>query len=137
MNPLLQRCVTIHKRMELRSYSAINPNEIGASSVTRPSKRVKKDENAHDNLVQAINCGNETLSALADVIREMAATKMVNATLPDGLFEEVDNLPDFEIHHKFKYYAYFVANSDIARTFMNLQLLYKVSWVTSFIDEKF
>jgi hypothetical protein len=138
MNPLLQRCVTIHKRKRLRASSnAINSNEAGTSSDTIPSKRAKKDENAYDGLVQAINHGNETLSTLADVIREVAAAKTVNATLPDGLFKEVDNLPGLEIHHKSKYYAYLVANPDIARAFMNLSLLYKVSWVTSFIDEKF
>jgi hypothetical protein len=62
------------------SSSAINPNEVGTSSATRPSKRGKKDENAHDGLV---------------------------------------------------------ANPHIARVFMKLSLLYKVSCVTSFVDEKF
>jgi 3-phosphoglycerate kinase len=60
----------------------------------RPSKRAKKDDNAHDGLVEAIDCGNETLSALADVLREVAVAKTVKANLPDGLFE-VDNLSGF------------------------------------------
>jgi hypothetical protein len=119
------------------SSNAINPNEVGTSSGTRPSKRAKKDENAHDGLVQEIDRGNETLSTLAYVIRDVAVAKTAKATLPDGLFEEVDNLLDFKIHHKFKYYAYLVANPNIVRVFMNLPFLYKVSWVTSFIDEKF
>jgi hypothetical protein len=84
------------------SSAATNPSEVGASSSARPSKRAKKDDNAHDGLVQAIDCGNETLSALADVIREVAAAKTTKANLPDNLFEEVDNLPGFEIHHKSK-----------------------------------
>jgi hypothetical protein len=88
-------------------------------------------------LVQVIDHGNETLSALPDVIREVAVAKTIKATLLDGLFEEVDNLPGFEVHHKSKYYPYLVANPDIASVFMNIPLLYKVSWVTSFIDEKF
>jgi hypothetical protein len=91
----------------------------------------------HDGLVQAIDCDNEILSALADVIREVAVTKTANITLLDGLLEEVDNLPGFKIYHKSKYYAYLMANPDIATAFMNLPLLYKVSWVTSFIDENF
>jgi hypothetical protein len=124
-------------RVGASSSAATNPNEVGASSSDRPSKRVKKDDNAHDGLVQAIDRGNETLSALVDVIREVVIAKMVKANLPDGLFEEVDNLLGFEIHHKFKYYAYLVANPHIARAFMDLPLLYKVSWVTSFIDENF
>jgi hypothetical protein len=109
------------------SSSAINPNEARASSAIRPSKRAKKDENAHDGLVQVIDRGNETLSALTDVIREVAVAKTTKANLLDGLFEEVDNLSGFEIHHKSKYYAYLVANSHIVRVFMNLPFLYKVS----------
>jgi hypothetical protein len=119
------------------SSSAINPNKVGASSATRPSKRAKNDKNAHDDLVQTIDRVIKTLFTLADVIRQVAVAKMTKANLPNGLFEEVDNLPGFEIHHKSKYYAYLVANPHIARTFMNLPLLYKVSWVTSFVDENF
>jgi hypothetical protein len=88
-------------------------------------------------LVQSIDRGNETLSALADVIREVAIAKTAKANLADGLFEEVDNLSGFEIHYKSKYYAYLVVNPHIARTVMNLPLLYKISWVTSFVDENF
>jgi hypothetical protein len=76
-------------------------------------------------------------STLADAMREVAAAKTAKATLSDGLFEEVDNLPGFEIQHKSMHYAYLVANPDIARLFMNLSLFYKVSWVTRFVDEKF
>jgi hypothetical protein len=119
------------------SSAAINPNEVRASSSARPSKRAKKDDNANDGLAQAIDCDNETLTALADVIREVAIAKTAKANLPDGLFEEVDNLLGFEIHHNSKYYAYLVVNPHIVRAFMDLPLLYKVSWVTSFIDENF
>jgi hypothetical protein len=119
------------------SNAAINLNEVWASSSARPSKRANKDDNAHDGLVQAIDRGNETLYALADVLREVAVAKTVKANLLDGLFEDVDNLSGFEIHHKSKYYAYLVDNPQIARAFMDLSLLYKVSWVTSFVDENF
>jgi hypothetical protein len=44
---------------------------------------------------------------------------------------------DFEIHHKPKYYAYLAANPHIARTFMDLSLLYKVSWVSSLLVRTF
>jgi hypothetical protein len=54
-------------------------------------------------------------------MREVAAAKTMKAILPDGLFEEVDNLSGFEIH-KSKYYVYLVANSDIIKVFMNLLL---------------
>jgi hypothetical protein len=103
----------------------------------RPSKTAKKDDNAHDGLVEAIDHDNETLSALANDIREVVVAKTTKKNLPDGLFGGVDNLPGFEIHHKSKYYAYLVANPHIARVFMNFPLLYKVSWVTSFVDENF
>jgi hypothetical protein len=118
------------------SSAAINPNEVGASSSARPSKRAKKDDNAHDGLVHVIDRGNKILTALADVLREVAVAT-AKANLPYDLFEEVDNLLGFEIHHKFKHYAYLVANPQIARAFMDLSLLYKVSWITSFIDENF
>jgi hypothetical protein len=90
-------------------------------------KRAKKDDNIHDGLVEAIDRGNETLSALVDVLREVAVAKTTKANLPNDLFEEVDNLPGFEIHHNAKYYAYLVAKPHIAMTFMDLTLLYKVS----------
>jgi hypothetical protein len=84
------------------SSAAINSNEVGASSSARPSKRAKKDDNANDGLAQAIDHDNETLTALANVIREVVVAKTAKANLPHGLFEEVGNLPGFEIHHKFK-----------------------------------
>jgi hypothetical protein len=77
---------------------------------------------------------NETLSALVDVLKEVTVAKTTKKNLSDDLFEEVDNLSGFEIHHKSKYYAYLVANPHIAWAFIDLPLLYKVSWVTSFVD---
>jgi hypothetical protein len=65
--------------------------------------------------------GNETLSTLAVVLREVSVAKTVKSNLPDGLFEDVDNLPGFEIHHKSKYYAYVVANPHIARAFIVIE----------------
>jgi hypothetical protein len=35
-----------------------------------------------------------------------------------------------------KYYSHLVANTEIARAFMSLPLLYKISWVTSFVNDK-
>jgi hypothetical protein len=55
-------------------------------------------------------------------MREVALAKTMKAILSDGLFEEVDNLSGFEIHHKSKYYVYLAANSDIIKVFMNLLL---------------
>jgi hypothetical protein len=130
-------CDNTQKDGVAASPNSTNPNEVRSSSATRPSKRAKKDENTHDNLIQAIDSGNVTLSAVADAMREVVIAKTAKATLADGLFEEVDNFSGFEIHHKSKYYGYLVANPDIASAFMNLSLLYKVSWVISFVDEKF
>jgi hypothetical protein len=97
----------------------------------KPSKRARKDDNVVDGLVGAIDYGSETLASLADVIKEVAATK----TSSDGLFEDVDNLPCFELEHKSKYFTYLVANPDIARAFIKLPLLYKISWVTTFLNK--
>jgi hypothetical protein len=112
------------------SSAANNPNESGTSSDNKPSKRARKDDNVVDDLVGAIDCGTETLASLADVIKEVDAAKIS----PDGLFE-VDNLPGFELEHKSKYFAYLVANPDIVRVFIKLSLLFKILWVTTFLNE--
>jgi hypothetical protein len=51
-------CDNTQKGGVTASSNATNLNEVGTSSGTRPSKRAKKDENAHDDLVQAIDRGN-------------------------------------------------------------------------------
>ncbi|KAG8079490.1 hypothetical protein GUJ93_ZPchr0007g6091 [Zizania palustris] len=109
----------------------MTPNESGTSSDNKPSKRAKKDDSVVDDLVGAIDRGTETLASLAEVIKEVAAAK----TTPEGLFEEVDNLPGFELEHKSKYFAYLVANPDIARAFMKLPLLYKITWISTFLNQ--
>ncbi|KAG8083998.1 hypothetical protein GUJ93_ZPchr0010g9550 [Zizania palustris] len=106
-------------------------DESGTSLGNKPSKRAKNDDSVVDGLVGAIDRGTETLASLAEVIKEVAAAK----TTPDGLFEEVDNLPGFELEHKSKYFAYLVANPDIARAFMKLPLLYKISWISTFLNQ--
>ncbi|KAG8065014.1 hypothetical protein GUJ93_ZPchr0004g39455 [Zizania palustris] len=109
----------------------MTPNESGTSLGNKPSKKAKKDDNVVDDLVGAIDRGTETLASLAEVIKEVVAAK----TTPDGLFEEVDNLPGFELEHKSKYFSYLVANLDIAKAFMKLPLLYKISWISTFLNQ--
>jgi hypothetical protein len=87
-------------------------------------------------LVQAIDRGTQTLATLADVIKEAVVAKTVKEVLPDGLFEVVDNLSGFELENKSKYYTHLVANLDIATAFMSLPLFYKITWVTTFINER-
>jgi hypothetical protein len=122
--------MTTYRRMGASS-TATNPNESGASSGNKPSKRAWKDDIVVDGLARAIDCGTETLASLAVVIKEVATAK----TMLDGLFEEVDNLPGFDLEHRSKYFAYLLVNPDIARVFMKLSLLYKISWVTTFHNE--
>jgi hypothetical protein len=106
-----------------RSSAANNLNESVTSSSNKSSKRGRKDDNVVDGLVGAIDRGIETLTSLANVIKEVAIAK----TASDGLFNEVDILSNFELEHKSKYFAYLVANPDILRAFMKLLLLYKIS----------
>jgi hypothetical protein len=111
-----------------------------SSSGNRSSKRAKKDafknnDNPVDGLVQAIDRGTQTLATLADVIKEAALVKTAKKALPEGLLEEVDNLPGFKLEHKSKYYTHLVGNPDIATAFMSLSLLYKITWVTTFANE--
>jgi hypothetical protein len=56
--------------------------------------------------------------------------------LPNDLFEQVDNIIGFELEHKSNYFTYLVANPNIARVFIKLSLLYKISWVTTFLNKK-
>jgi hypothetical protein len=65
-------------------------------------------------LVQIIDHDTQTLATLVDAIKEGALAKKA---LPNDLFEEVDNLPGFELKHKYRYYAHLVANPDIASRF--------------------
>jgi hypothetical protein len=117
------------------SSRAINLNEAMASSGNKSSKRAKKDHNA-DGMVQAIDRCTQTLATLSDAITMPAIVRAGKKALLEGLFEEVDNLPCFELEHKSKYYAHLVANPDIATTFMILPLLYKITWVITFVNEK-
>jgi hypothetical protein len=112
-----------------------------ASSDNRPSKRVKKnafknDENSVDGLIQPIDHDTQTLATLADAIEEAVLAKTTKKALSDDLFEEVDNLPDFEFENKSEYYTHLVTNPDIATVFMSLSFLYKITWVTSFVNER-
>jgi phosphopantetheine adenylyltransferase len=75
-----------------------------------------------------------TLATLADVIEEAALAKRTKKALSDDLVEEVDNLPDFEFENKSDYYTHLVTNPDIATVFMSLS--YKITWVTSFVNER-
>ena len=56
---------------------------------------------------------------------------------PEGLFESLTKLPGFEAAHISLYYAYPVANPNMAKAFMNLPFEYKLNWVALFVSEKF
>jgi hypothetical protein len=123
------------------SSSAVNPNETVASSGNRPSKRANKeafknDDNSVDGFIQAIDNGSQTLVTLADAIKEAVLAKTSKKALPNDLFEEVDKLPGLELEHKFKYYTHLVANPNIATTFISFPLLYKITWITTFVNKK-
>jgi hypothetical protein len=102
------------------------------SSTNRATKRAKIVESGLD-LVGAFECGTETL---ADAIKTAAKTVAGN-TLPDGLFESVDTLLGFELQHKAKYYAHLVANPKSARVFIDMPFEYKLSLVSTFVNDNF
>jgi hypothetical protein len=141
--------VTKHPREQKRMHSRMMRIQLMtwfkqltvASSDNRPSKRVKKnafknDENSVDGLIQPIDHDTQTLATLADAIEEAVLAKTTKKALSDDLFEEVDNLPDFEFENKSEYYTHLVTNLDIATVFMSLSFLYKITWVTSFVNER-
>jgi hypothetical protein len=49
----------------------------------------------------------------------------------------LNNLLGFETAHISLYYAYLVANPNMAKAFMTLPFDYKLSWGAMFISEKF
>jgi hypothetical protein len=56
---------------------------------------------------------------------------------PSWSIDPFNNLPGFEIQDKSRYFAHLVANPDTARAFAELPLLYKISWMTMFINANF
>jgi len=127
----------------LPSQSAVNDdNGAASSSATRPSKKAKIVEGGNEGLGAILERSTETL---ANAIKEAAvanATAMKEAaiasrSLPNGLLQIVDSIPGFEHQHKSIYYAHLVANPDIARAFVDMPLLYQVSWVSKFVSDNF
>ncbi|XP_020400245.1 uncharacterized protein [Zea mays] len=119
----------VQKEGCIATSSAVHENDTASTSATKPSKKAKREENGTEFLVEAFQHATQTL---ASAIKEAA-----NKPLPAGLFEAVDNIPGFEIAHKSKYYSHLVSNPDIAHAFMDVPLLYKVSMITDFVNEKF
>jgi hypothetical protein len=110
----------------------VNEETPKSSSTNRTTKRAKIVESGLD-LVGAFERGTETLT---DVIKIAAKTVACNI-LPNGLFESVNTLPGFELQHKIKYYAHLVANSESARVFIDMSFEYKLSWVSTFVNDGF
>ncbi|PVH34173.1 hypothetical protein PAHAL_8G163400 [Panicum hallii] len=101
------------------------------SSSSRPAKRAKTTDDTGrktDCLVEAFYRGSQRLAK--------AIEKASNA-LPDGLFEAVDSLPGFELHHKTRYYHHLVRHPNDAHAFVNLPSDWKLSWFSSFVSENF
>jgi hypothetical protein len=119
----------VQKEGCIATSSVVHENDTAATSATKPSKKAKREDNGTEFLVEAFQHATQTL---ASAIKEAA-----NKPLPAGLFEAVDNIPGFEIAHKSKYYSHLVSNPDIAHAFMDVPLLYKVSMITDFVNEKF
>jgi hypothetical protein len=101
------------------------------SSSARPAKRAKTIDDTGrktDCLVEAFDCGSQRLAK---------AIEKANNALPDGLFEAVDSLPGFELHHKSRYYHHLVRHPNDAHAFVNLPSDWKLSWFSSFVSENF
>jgi hypothetical protein len=105
----------------------VNEETPKPSSTNRATKRAKIVESGLD-LVGAFERGTETL---------VDAIKTAGNTLPAGLFESVDTLSGFELQHKAKYYAHLVANPKSARVFIDMPFEYKLSWVSTFVNDNF
>jgi hypothetical protein len=118
------------RKGSIATSSVVHENDTATTSATKPSKKAnKREDNGTKFLVEAFQHATQTL---ASAIKEAA-----NKPLPAGLFEVVDNIAGFEIAHKSKYYSHLVSYPDIAHAFMDVSLLYKVSMITDFVNEKF
>jgi hypothetical protein len=119
----------VQKEGCIATSSVVHENDTAATSATKPSKKAKREDNDTEFLVEAFQHATQTL---ASAIKEAA-----NKPLLASLFEDVDNILGFEIAHKSKYYSHLVSNPDVAHAFMDVPLLYKVSTITDFVNEKF
>jgi hypothetical protein len=96
--------------------------------ISSSAKSAKRANTTVDCLVEAFGRGNQRLVKTVE--------KASNA-LSDGLFEAVDSLPDFELHHKTRYYHHLVRHPNDAYAFVNLPSDWKLSRFSSFDGENF
>ena len=85
---------------------------------------------------------DDSLQATLRAVGERLATAIENAgstdnDLPEGLWDNLKNLPGFDETHLSHYYAYLVENVRIARAFNTLNFSNKLVWVSRYISTHF
>ena len=103
-------------KKNLNLYRCANDNGA-TSSASRPSRRARIIESHGDGLVAALDRDSERLS---NAIEEAAKGEK---TLPEGLFETVDNLPGFEHDQKSFHFAYLDNSPHVARAFNSCPMI--------------
>ncbi|KAJ1287435.1 hypothetical protein BS78_02G009400 [Paspalum vaginatum] len=113
------------------SAAVTTDDGAAASSATKPNKRAKIVQGNADGLVAAFDRASERLSG---AIKEAATA---DKGVPNGLFDTVNTLPDFEHEHKSFYFEYLVNNPHIDRAFNRLPFDHKLTWVAKFVNDNF
>ena len=101
----------------LNLHQCADDNGATTSSASRPSRRARIIESHGDGLVAALDRDSERLS---NAIEEAAKGEK---TLPEGLFETVDNLPGFEHDQKSFHFAYLANSPHVARAFNSCPMI--------------
>jgi len=116
-------------KKNLNLYRCANDNGA-TSSASRPSKRARIIGSHGDGLVAAL----DRAEGLSDGIKKAAKG---DKTLPQGLYEIVDNLPSFEHDRKSFYFGYLVNRPHVARAFDSLPYDHKITWISRFVSDNF
>ena len=116
-------------KKNLNLYRCANDNGA-TSSASRPSKRARIIGSHGDGLVAAL----DRAEGLSDGIKKAAKG---DKTLPQGLYEIVDNLPCFEHDRKSFYFGYLVNRPHVARAFDSLPYDHKITWISRFVSDNF
>lgn len=106
-------------------------DHVATSSASRPNKKAKIREAEEEGLVGAFKSVGKML---ASAIQKVATG---DNDVPDDLFDNLLTLPGFDQTHICFYYNHLVVNPHIASAFNKLPFVYKLTWVSAFISEKF
>jgi hypothetical protein len=78
---------------------------------------------------------SESIENLATAVKDTTKSISADDDIPDGLYEGMMGIPDFDDAHLDHYYAYLCERPSLARPFAKLSLSSKMVWVVRYIKE--